>query len=202
MADAAEVFARHHGAGRRALHGAGAELAGLERAHRRRRDRDRDLRRRLRDLQPAQHQPDRSTNRSRRMRTSARSARRPACACAAYLSTAFGCPFEGDVPSGAVARRRRTAARPRRVSRSRSATRSASRIRARSATCSTLVGARVPVDRIALHFHDTRGTALANVLAALQCGITTFDASAGGLGGCPYAPARPATWRPKTSCPC
>ena len=41
---------------------------------------------------------------------------------------------------------------------------------------------------IALHFHDTRGTALANVLTALQLGITTFDASAGGLGGCPYAP--------------
>jgi hydroxymethylglutaryl-CoA lyase len=48
--------------------------------------------------------------------------------------------------------------------------------------------ARLPVDRIALHFHDTRGTALANVLTALPYGIATFDASAGGLGGCPYAP--------------
>jgi hydroxymethylglutaryl-CoA lyase len=48
--------------------------------------------------------------------------------------------------------------------------------------------ARVPLDRIALHFHDTRGTALANVLTALSLGVTTFDASAGGLGGCPYAP--------------
>ena len=48
--------------------------------------------------------------------------------------------------------------------------------------------ARVPVDRVALHFHDTRGTALANVLTALQYGVTTFDSSAGGLGGCPYAP--------------
>ena len=47
---------------------------------------------------------------------------------------------------------------------------------------------RVPADRLALHFHDTRGTALANVMAALPFGITTFDASAGGLGGCPYAP--------------
>ena len=46
----------------------------------------------------------------------------------------------------------------------------------------------MPLERIALHFHDTRGTALANVLAALELGITTFDASAGGLGGCPYAP--------------
>jgi len=48
--------------------------------------------------------------------------------------------------------------------------------------------ARVPVERVALHFHDTRGTALANVHAALPYGIATFDASAGGLGGCPYAP--------------
>ena len=48
--------------------------------------------------------------------------------------------------------------------------------------------ARVPVEQVALHFHDTRGTALANVLAALPFGIATFDASAGGLGGCPYAP--------------
>ena len=50
-----------------------------------------------------------------------------------------------------------------------------------------LVGAIAPAN-VALHFHDTRGTALANVLASLDYGITTFDASAGGLGGCPYAP--------------
>src|SRR4029078_9768918 len=48
------------------------------------------------------------------------------------------------------------------------------------------VAARVPLDRVALHFHDTRGTALANVLTALDLGVTTFDASAGGLGGCPH----------------
>ena len=48
--------------------------------------------------------------------------------------------------------------------------------------------ARLPADRVALHFHDTRGTALANVVTALPFGINTFDASAGGLGGCPYAP--------------
>ena len=44
------------------------------------------------------------------------------------------------------------------------------------------------IGKLALHFHDTRGTALANVLAGLDCGVTTFDASLGGLGGCPYAP--------------
>ena len=48
--------------------------------------------------------------------------------------------------------------------------------------------ARVAPSKIALHFHDTCGTALANVLVGLQMGVTTFDASAGGLGGCPYAP--------------
>ncbi|HEV2581691.1 MAG TPA: hydroxymethylglutaryl-CoA lyase [Ktedonobacteraceae bacterium] len=46
----------------------------------------------------------------------------------------------------------------------------------------------IPVEQIAVHFHDTRGTALANVLAALQLGVSIVDASAGGLGGCPYAP--------------
>jgi hydroxymethylglutaryl-CoA lyase len=42
-------------------------------------------------------------------------------------------------------------------------------------------------DQLAMHFHDTYGQALANAYAALECGVTTFDASAGGLGGCPYA---------------
>ncbi len=46
----------------------------------------------------------------------------------------------------------------------------------------------IPVGRLAVHFHDTRGTALANVLMALQLGISIVDSSAGGLGGCPYAP--------------
>jgi hydroxymethylglutaryl-CoA lyase len=46
----------------------------------------------------------------------------------------------------------------------------------------------IPLELIAMHFHDTRGTALANVYAALQLGVAKFDSSAGGLGGCPYAP--------------
>jgi hydroxymethylglutaryl-CoA lyase len=48
--------------------------------------------------------------------------------------------------------------------------------------------AKHPADSIAVHFHDTQGTALANCLVSLQMGITTIDAAAGGLGGCPYAP--------------
>ncbi|MBV9718659.1 MAG: hydroxymethylglutaryl-CoA lyase [Candidatus Eremiobacteraeota bacterium] len=51
-----------------------------------------------------------------------------------------------------------------------------------------LLARRIPLESIALHFHDTRGTALANVYAALQLGVAKFDASSGGLGGCPYAP--------------
>lgn len=47
---------------------------------------------------------------------------------------------------------------------------------------------RVPIDTLAMHMHDTRGTALANCVVGLECGITTFDASVAGLGGCPYAP--------------
>jgi len=50
------------------------------------------------------------------------------------------------------------------------------------------LAAQIPLRQIAVHFHDTRGTALANVLASLELGITTVDASAGGLGGCPFAP--------------
>lgn len=51
-----------------------------------------------------------------------------------------------------------------------------------------LLAQKISVDSIAMHFHDTRGTALANVYAALQHGIGIFDSSSGGLGGCPYAP--------------
>jgi len=50
------------------------------------------------------------------------------------------------------------------------------------------LAAGIPLERIAYHFHDTRGTALANVVAGLEDGIACFDASTGGTGGCPYAP--------------
>ncbi len=51
-----------------------------------------------------------------------------------------------------------------------------------------MLDAGLSLDQLAYHFHDTRGTALANVVAALEDGITCFDASSGGTGGCPYAP--------------
>jgi hydroxymethylglutaryl-CoA lyase len=51
-----------------------------------------------------------------------------------------------------------------------------------------LVFAETPSQAVAVHFHDTRGTALANILVALEMGITTIDTALGGLGGCPFAP--------------
>jgi hydroxymethylglutaryl-CoA lyase len=104
-----------------------------------------------------------------------------------YLSTAFGCPFEGEVAPQRVAE---IAARLAALGVFEVAVSDTIGIAHPGQVPRVLdaVLARVPVDQVALHFHDTRGTALANVLAALPYGITTFDASAGGLGGCPYAP--------------
>jgi hydroxymethylglutaryl-CoA lyase len=104
-----------------------------------------------------------------------------------YLSTAFGCPFEGPVDPKAVAR---VAASLIEMGTFEVAVSDTIGI-AHPGQVPVVVNAvaeRVPLECIALHFHDTRGTALANVLAALNLGIGSFDASAGGLGGCPYAP--------------
>lgn len=105
----------------------------------------------------------------------------------AYLSTAFGCPYEGEVPIEQVVRVG--------VALFSLGVRQVSLGDTTGIGNPALVGrtvealaTRVPVDAIALHLHDTRGTALANVLAGMEAGVTTFDASAGGLGGCPYAP--------------
>jgi len=104
-----------------------------------------------------------------------------------YLSTCFVCPFEGPIDPARVAD---VAAR-------------LIDIGVYEVAISDTIGAahpgqvrtvldrastRVPLAQLALHFHDTRGTALANVLAGLDYGVTTFDSSAGGLGGCPFAP--------------
>ncbi len=105
----------------------------------------------------------------------------------AYVSTVFGCPYEGRVDPEAVVRL-------------------VGELRARGVYQVSLgdtigVGTplqvgdvirrvleRAPVEEIAVHFHDTRGTALANVLVALGLGVATVDSAIGGLGGCPYAP--------------
>jgi hydroxymethylglutaryl-CoA lyase len=104
-----------------------------------------------------------------------------------YLSMCFGCPFEGEVnPAHVVKLAERLlalgafevsigdtigVADPRQVQR-----------------LVERLKRRIPIRRLALHFHDTRGTALANLLAGYQSGVRVFDTSIGGLGGCPYAP--------------
>ena len=105
----------------------------------------------------------------------------------AYVSTAFGCPFEGAVAPSAVAG---VSAALMEMGAYEVAVSDTIGIAhpGQVAPVVAAVAACVPLDRVALHFHDTRGTALANVLTALDLGVTTFDASAGGLGGCPYAP--------------
>jgi hydroxymethylglutaryl-CoA lyase len=105
----------------------------------------------------------------------------------AYVSTVYGCPYEGAVdPTKAVSLTRKLldmgcyqislgdtigVANPAQVDR----------------VLDLMLAAAKP-DELALHFHDTRGTALANCLVGLGKGITTIDAATGGLGGCPYAP--------------
>jgi len=105
-----------------------------------------------------------------------------------YLSTALGCPYEGDVAEGEVVRLvlalREAGAdeivlgdtvgmgNPVQVQR----------------VVAAVVAAGLPLEDLSLHLHDTRGTALANALAGWQVGVRTFDGAIGGVGGCPYAP--------------
>jgi hydroxymethylglutaryl-CoA lyase len=106
----------------------------------------------------------------------------------AGVATCFGCPYEGDINPSVVAGYARRLldlgadtvffgdttgmGSPRRV----------------GLLLDAVEAARIDLDVVGLHLHDTRGTGLANAYAALQRGVTRFDASIGGLGGCPYAP--------------
>lgn len=104
-----------------------------------------------------------------------------------YLSTCFGCPYEGFVPPERVAR---LAARWLAIGVHEVVLSDTIGIAHPGQVRDVLeeVAGQVPVARTALHLHDTRGTALANAAMGLTLGVRTFDASAGGLGGCPYAP--------------
>ncbi|HWU20347.1 MAG TPA: hydroxymethylglutaryl-CoA lyase [Nocardioides sp.] len=104
-----------------------------------------------------------------------------------YVSMCFGDPWEGAVPIEqvvAVGRRLLDLGCKQLSLGDTIGVATAGHVRALVAA---FVDAGVPVDRLALHFHDTYGQALTNVHAGLQSGVTTYDASAGGLGGCPYA---------------
>jgi len=120
-------------------------------------------------------------------RTAVKTARAEGMWVRAYVSTAFGCPYEGAIAPGAVVRVASALAEmgvdeisigdtigvgtPNQV-----------------VDVAGALQAVMPHERLAMHFHDTRGTALANVVAALQMNVATFDSASGGLGGCPYAP--------------
>jgi hydroxymethylglutaryl-CoA lyase len=105
----------------------------------------------------------------------------------AYLSTSFGCPFEGPVAPSRVAELTARLVDLGAYEVSISDTIGVAHPRQVSDVLGHVME-RVPASRLALHFHDTRGTALVNVYAGLEAGVAVFDASAGGLGGCPYAP--------------
>lgn len=107
-----------------------------------------------------------------------------------YVSTAFGCPYQGEVDPAAVA----------------DVAVALDELGCDQISVGDTIGVaepddvgrvlsplleRVPVERLALHLHDTRGRAIDNAEAGLHLGITTFDASASGLGGCPFAPGAP-----------
>jgi hydroxymethylglutaryl-CoA lyase len=114
-------------------------------------------------------------------------ARAAGVAVRAYLSTAFGCPYEGEVdPERVVALCRELRAMG--VYQVSVSDTIGVANPAQVEDVMTRVLAAVPLDAVAVHFHDTQGTALANCVTALQLGITTIDSSIGGLGGCPYAP--------------
>jgi hydroxymethylglutaryl-CoA lyase len=103
------------------------------------------------------------------------------------VSTAWGCPYEGDVPVERVVGVASRALRDRADTISFGDTTGM----ATPGRVTRLIGelrSSHPNAEINLHFHNTRGTALANVMAAMQLGVADFDASVGGLGGCPYAP--------------
>ena len=104
-----------------------------------------------------------------------------------YVSCAFGCPYEGAISPDAV-----VSVAGRLVEMGIDEVSVGDTIGVGTPNqvvdvCGRLM-ARIDAGRLALHFHDTRGTALANVVTALELGVAIFDASAGGLGGCPYAP--------------
>jgi hydroxymethylglutaryl-CoA lyase len=106
----------------------------------------------------------------------------------ASVSTAFGCPFEGDVPVANVVRVAKALLALGADSLSIADTIGVATPNQVVAVTAALLDAGIPLDRFGLHFHDTRGTGVANIMAGLQMGVHEFDSSAGGLGGCPFAP--------------
>jgi hydroxymethylglutaryl-CoA lyase len=106
----------------------------------------------------------------------------------ASVSTAFGCPFEGAVPAANVVRLAQQLLDAGADTLSIADTIGVATPNQVIEVVSGLLDAGITHERFGLHFHDTRGTALANIMAGLQLGVHEYDSSAGGLGGCPFAP--------------
>lgn len=105
-----------------------------------------------------------------------------------YISTVFGCPYEGAVAPQQVLRVANALLEMGVHELSLGDTIGVATPNQVVDVLALLLSEGIAVERLGVHFHDTRGTALANVLVALQMGVSTIDSSAGGLGGCPYAP--------------
>jgi hydroxymethylglutaryl-CoA lyase len=105
----------------------------------------------------------------------------------AYVAVAFDCPFEGETPLAEVLRlaaRMHTAGAGEVVIADTIGSASPGMVKERFAALRDVV----PLERLAVHLHDTRGMGAANAWAALEAGVRRFDASVGGIGGCPFAP--------------
>ncbi len=105
----------------------------------------------------------------------------------AYVAVAFDCPFEGETPLDEVLRlsaRMHAAAADEIVIADTIGSASPGQVKERMAALRGVV----PIERLAVHLHDTRGMGVANAWAALEAGVRRFDASVGGIGGCPFAP--------------
>jgi hydroxymethylglutaryl-CoA lyase len=105
----------------------------------------------------------------------------------AYVSTVWGCPYEGDISIAAGVRIAKRLLELGCYQISLGDTIGVGTPKKTRDIVRAMLS-EMPADRIALHMHDTRGTALANVLVGLEMGISNFDSSVGGVGGCPYAP--------------
>lgn len=121
-----------------------------------------------------------------RMRPVAEEALKKGLKIRAYVSTSYGCPYEGEIAHEKLVKVVADFLKMGVYEVSIGDTTGVARPRQVKDSLKILVkefGAK----KLAMHFHDTRGMAIANILTSLEAGITTFDASAGGLGGCPYA---------------
>lgn len=117
----------------------------------------------------------------------ARAAAEKGIAVRGYVSCVLGCPYEGDIDPGQVARvaRRLLDLGCREISLG-DTIGAGTPVKAQALI--DAVAGQVPVEKLAAHFHDTYGQALANILAVMEKGVAVLDASVAGLGGCPYAP--------------